>query len=92
MFFPWVGANYPKGGIFKKKILILGESHYCYDLKGCTDAGQAIKMINPVWNSVVFYNYVQTKVTGKARVRPTQQMYSISEESFEDVMDKLEPE
>jgi len=25
---PWVGKNYDKGGIYKKRILILGESHY----------------------------------------------------------------
>lgn len=28
-FKPWVGKNYQNGGIFKKKILVLGESHYC---------------------------------------------------------------
>lgn len=28
-FHPWVGKNYPNGGIFGKKILVLGESHYC---------------------------------------------------------------
>lgn len=28
-FKPWVGKNYETGGIFGKKILVLGESHYC---------------------------------------------------------------
>ena len=28
-FKPWVGKNYKTGGIFKKKILVVGESHYC---------------------------------------------------------------
>ena len=28
-FEPWVGQNYQTGGIFRKKILVLGESHYC---------------------------------------------------------------
>lgn len=28
-FEPWVGGNYNTGGIFNKKILVLGESHYC---------------------------------------------------------------
>ena len=28
-FKPWIGKNYQNGGIFKKKILVLGESHYC---------------------------------------------------------------
>jgi len=30
-WFPWIGNNYEKGGIFNKKILILGESHYGTD-------------------------------------------------------------
>ena len=28
-FRPWVGKKYSTGGIFKKKILVVGESHYC---------------------------------------------------------------
>ena len=28
-FEPWVGKDYPTGGLFHKKILIIGESHYC---------------------------------------------------------------
>ena len=28
-FRPWIGADYETGGIFGKKILVLGESHYC---------------------------------------------------------------
>ena len=28
-FYPWVGKDYSTGGIFPKKILIVGESHYC---------------------------------------------------------------
>ena len=30
-FKPWVGDNFPKGGLRSKKILILGESHYQWD-------------------------------------------------------------
>lgn len=29
IFKPFVGSSYSKGGIFGKKILVLGESHYC---------------------------------------------------------------
>ena len=29
LFQPWVGSDYPNGGIFHQKVLILGESHYC---------------------------------------------------------------
>lgn len=32
-FEPWVGENYENGGTFGKKILVLGNSHYCNDLK-----------------------------------------------------------
>lgn len=28
-FEPWIGKDYETGGIFSKKILVLGESHYC---------------------------------------------------------------
>lgn len=35
-FKPWVGKNYHTGGIFKKKILVVGESHYC---GGCNECG-----------------------------------------------------
>lgn len=34
-FKPWVGKNYETGGIFGKKILVLGESHYCDDCEQC---------------------------------------------------------
>ena len=35
-FKPWIGKNYQTGGIFDKKILVLGESHYC---DGCDNCG-----------------------------------------------------
>ena len=35
-FKPWIGKNYQNGGIIKKKILVLGESHYC---GGCDECG-----------------------------------------------------
>lgn len=28
-FHPWVGSDYLSGGIFGKRIMVLGESHYC---------------------------------------------------------------
>ena len=28
-FLPWIGKDYRNGGIFGKRILVLGESHYC---------------------------------------------------------------
>ena len=37
-FKPWVGENYDSGGIFSKKILVVGESHYCDDCEKCNEA------------------------------------------------------
>lgn len=34
-FQPFVGKDYANGGIFGKRIMILGESHYCDE--SCTD-------------------------------------------------------
>lgn len=35
-FHPWVGAHYSSGGIFGKRIMVLGDSHYCgEDCKEC---------------------------------------------------------
>lgn len=38
-FTPRIGKNYTRGGIFGKKILALGESHYCDT--GCVDCGES---------------------------------------------------
>lgn len=35
-FKPWIGENYESGGLFGKKILVIGESHYC---DGCDKCG-----------------------------------------------------
>lgn len=35
-FKPWIGKDYETGGMFHKKILVVGESHYC---GGCLDCG-----------------------------------------------------
>ena len=36
-FQPFVGRHYADGGMFGKRIMILGESHYCDE--GCADCG-----------------------------------------------------
>ena len=36
-FRPFVGASYAGGGLFGKRIMVLGESHYCDE--GCADCG-----------------------------------------------------
>lgn len=40
-FKPWVGKDYESGGIFKKKILVVGESHYCGDCPECGNLTEA---------------------------------------------------
>lgn len=40
-FTPRIGKDYARGGIFGKKILALGESHYCGT--GCADCGECGK-------------------------------------------------
>jgi hypothetical protein len=133
MFFPWIGNDYYKGGIFHKKILILGEAHYCWTIKDCEGCqlgikngcnGMTIQVIKnqisengqkhaiftklaklfldkesinltektSFWNSVTFYNYIQTSAADKARVAPSNEMWSISEIPFYEVMEKLEPD
>ncbi|MGL5914518.1 MAG: hypothetical protein ACRCZB_10165, partial [Bacteroidales bacterium] len=39
-FEPWVGKNYQSGGIFQKKILVLGASHYCGNSNCASDCGK----------------------------------------------------
>ncbi len=36
-FEPWIGKNYYSGGMFGKRIMVLGESHYCES--GCPNCG-----------------------------------------------------
>lgn len=39
-FQPYVGKDYTIGGLFGKRIMVLGESHYCDE--GCADCGNLI--------------------------------------------------
>ena len=45
-FQPFVGKDYTTGGIFGKRIMVLGESHYCDE--GCTDCGNVDCTIPPM--------------------------------------------
>lgn len=40
-FKPWIGKDYVNGGIFGKKILVVGESHYCGDCPECGNLTEA---------------------------------------------------
>lgn len=45
IFIPWVGENYEEGGLWHKRILALGDSHYCEsnDCKTCGVLGSTPK-------------------------------------------------
>lgn len=125
-FKPWVGKNYQNGNEFGKKILVIGESHYCEDCEDvnesdCSDFTQ--KLIQTlvdgktaswtgtfrkferslvghettpeesarIWNSLAFYNYLQTAVPGP-RKSGTPEDYDKSEDAFYEVLNTLQPD
>lgn len=55
-FKPWIGKNYHNGGIFKKKILVIGESHYCDGCDKCSgdpQTGECSDFTNNVVQKIV---------------------------------------
>ncbi len=107
-FEPWIGDNYWEGGIFGKRILVIGNSHYCEHRNECCNCGvdgysfdddcssfttNVVRQYldndgwepwyntfwkfecalcgyetdnddsSDIWNSIAFYNYLQTAVT-----------------------------
>ena len=123
-FLPWVGKEYQQG-ISGKRIMALGESHYCANptteavptltqsiIADLTDVDsphehykntytkfeRALegKVVLPadklkLWNSVLFYNYVQEPISG-ARVAPTTQQFTDSEGAFFQVLEAHQPD
>lgn len=139
-FVPYVGADYFVGGIFPKRILILGDSHYC---GGCDDCGirgmgdgqgsecsgftrnvvngfleyrqgkraherwmntyfkfekalaghetEALESLS-IWNSVAFYNYIQTAYVATSRQAYTDSDYIESFPYFIQVLSDLDPD
>lgn len=132
-FQPHVGKNYTTGGIFGKRIMVLGESHYC-DEK-CKDCGlfaehrSCTKFTNNVindylnedkkrerwmntflkferslvdhktdwserkeiWQSILFYNYLQVAMTGPRKPGSNLQ-YAQATSSFYEVIDTYKPQ
>ena len=132
-FQPFVGKDYANGGIFGKRIMILGESHYCDE--GCCDCGncrlhrecasftrgvikdyfdeskerqdwmrtfvkferslvgketdQTLRLM--IWDSVVFFNYLQVAMGGPREAGTSAQYRQAGEVLFE-VMEKYQPE
>lgn len=122
-FLPWVGKSYSKG-IDNKKVMVLGESHYCalvadakpelsseviqdlFDEKSEHEAYKntytkferalagkilSFKEKRDLWNMFLFYNYVQTPMTG-ARVAPTEEEFNLSESALFGVLEKYKPD
>lgn len=132
-FQPFVGKNYANGGIFGKRIMILGESHYCDE--ECADCGDCrlhgecmgftqqvlddylnenkerqnwmrtflkferslvgeetdLAMRLKIWNSVIFFNYLQVAMGGPREAGTSAQYRQAGEALFE-VMEKYQPE
>ena len=122
-FMPWVGKEYATGGIFGKRILVLGESHYgdgeplpdttvrvFEEYLGCpetvpsylqsfhkfersltgikTDADQR----RQIWDSLLFYNFVQEFSTNAPRKMLDVKNPSQSIEAFFEVLEEYRPE
>ncbi len=132
-FQPFVGKDYANGGLFGKRIMILGESHYCDE--GCADCGNCsqhrecmgftqhvlddylnedkerqnwmrtflkferslvghetdCEESKKIWNSVVFFNYLQVAMGGPREAGTTDQYHQAARAFFE-VLDKFQPE
>lgn len=132
-FLPFIGRYYANGGLFDRRVMVLGDSHYCDG--GCCDCGNCRmykqcaqftqdvirdyldenkdrqnwmrtfvkferslvgKMTDwalrrKIWDSVMFYNYLQVAMTGP-RKAGTSAQYKQAVNSFFEVIDKYEPE
>lgn len=137
-FKPWIGNNYWNSGWNGKKILVIGNSHYCGNRKSCKNCGVdgnyfdydvcsdfTIDVINDyltpnsnwqkwmatyqkferalcgyytndndsydIWNSIAFYNYLQTAVTSPYDPGKNKDYYA-SETAFWEVLERLYPD
>lgn len=136
-FKPWVGDNYKTQGFKGKRILVLGESHYCRDdlaeggrcfpvckvenmNEGCFS--QTVNILDDyvngwqknrtyvcferaifgkelsqeekreLWQGIVFYNYLQFSVGGKARISPQNELWKKSEVAFKEILEEYMPD
>jgi hypothetical protein len=136
-FTPFIGEYYQNRGFDGKKILVLGESHYCggcdkcgslqNDDEECRELTTAVvnkffaykkgranheswmrtltrftnvlcgehienKMVIDFWNSILFYNYVQSASIGEPRNSPKEEDFSNSETAFFEVLNEFQPD
>ena len=120
-FLPFVGKNYNNGGMFGKRIMVLGDSHYgsvpqpniTRDVLGWyldqnveregwmnTFLKFERSLVNrettpkdslEIWNSLLFYNYLQVLLDGP-REAGTEQQYKDSAGAFFQVLDRYRPD
>ena len=120
-FLPFVGKNYNNGGMFGKRIMVLGDSHYgsvpqpniTQDVLGWyldqnveregwmnTFLKFERSLVNrettpkdscEIWNSLLFYNYLQVLLDGP-REAGTEQQYRDSAGAFFQVLDRYRPD
>ena len=122
-FLPWVGKNYKKG-IDGKRVLVLGESHYCgkpeddtpyvtrniiADLLDAASEHEPYKNTytkferalagkvldgqekSELWNSIIFYNFVQSPISGP-RTAPTEDEFKMSYQAFFEILERYRPD
>lgn len=139
-FLPYIGANFYEGGVFSKRILVLGDSHYCGECDNCgimskidsmdsachnftrnvvskflkyrqgkelretwmntflkferalvgheTNASESME----IWDSIAFYNYIQTAYMPHSRQAYTNIEYELSSPYFWQVLNELKPD
>lgn len=131
-FQPWVGRDYSTGGIFGKRIMVLGDSHYCGE--DCEECGKSHRhacnefttnvvkdyldqnveregwmstylkfersLVNHettpeesvrIWNSILFYNYLQVALQGP-RQAGTPDQYRAAAEPFFSILNQYQPD
>ncbi len=122
-FVPWVGAEYSSGGIFGKRILVLGESHYgdgepsadatrrvleeyldCPETvpsylqsfkrfeRSLTGAETDPQQRRRIWDSLLFYNFVQEVSTDAPRQTLDVKNPRQSADAFFEVLETYRPE
>lgn len=122
-FIPWVGSEYAQG-IKGKRVMVLGESHYCaHESEAVTQLTINIihHILNPdnehegfmntytkfgralvgkeqydknraaVWNSVLFYNFVQVPIS-EARKAPKRENFIDAEAAYFKVLGQYQPD
>ncbi len=124
-FRPWVGDNYQESaGVFGKRILALGESHYVdssnppeqlpeltieaikWQISGEKSYAFFTKITNiflgkegtrtpedkeTFWHSVAFANFIQERVGGGPRERPSEEMWDKGRQAFPEMLSELRP-